>query len=42
MNQQTWLAALTGELHRHGIDRELAGHVVAEAAAHPRPHLRFG
>ncbi|MFV2086521.1 ATP-binding cassette domain-containing protein [Micromonospora sp. LOL_021] len=34
MNQQTWLAALTGELHRHGIDREFAGHVVAEAAAH--------
>ncbi|WJK40160.1 ATP-binding cassette domain-containing protein [Solwaraspora sp. WMMA2056] len=34
MNHQSWLAALTGELHRHGVDREVAGHVVAEAAAH--------
>ncbi|WP_326555070.1 ATP-binding cassette domain-containing protein [Micromonospora sp. NBC_01813] len=34
MNHQAWLAALASELHRHGVDRELAGHVVAEAAAH--------
>jgi ABC-2 type transport system ATP-binding protein len=34
VNHQAWLAALTSELHRHGVDRELAGHIVAEAAAH--------
>jgi ABC-2 type transport system ATP-binding protein len=31
-----WLTALAGELRRHGVDPDLAGHVVAEAAAHLR------
>jgi len=29
-----WLAALAGELQRHGVGADLTGHVVAEAAAH--------
>lgn len=36
MNVQVWLAALSGELSRHGVGPELAGHVVAEAATHLR------
>ncbi|WP_329103683.1 ATP-binding cassette domain-containing protein [Micromonospora sp. NBC_01699] len=35
-NHEGWLAALAGELRRHGVDRDLAGHVVAEAATHLR------
>ncbi|MDG4822192.1 ATP-binding cassette domain-containing protein [Asanoa sp. WMMD1127] len=47
MRHEIWLAALTDELRRHGIGPDLAGHVVAEAAAHLRdsgePPLRaFG
>ncbi|MEV4546243.1 ATP-binding cassette domain-containing protein [Micromonospora echinaurantiaca] len=47
MNHNAWLAALTGELRRHGVGPDLAGHVVAEAATHLResgePPLRvFG
>jgi len=36
MNHDGWLHALTGELHRHGIDPDLSRHVVAEAATHLR------
>jgi ABC-2 type transport system ATP-binding protein len=36
VNPEAWLAALGGELSRHGVGRDLAGHVVAEAAAHLR------
>ncbi|MFB6396630.1 ATP-binding cassette domain-containing protein [Polymorphospora lycopeni] len=36
MNQDAWLAALVGELRRHGVGPDLAGHVVAEAATHLR------
>ena len=36
MNPQVWLAALFGELSRHGVSPDLAGHVVAEAATHLR------
>lgn len=36
VNHEGWLAALAGELRRHGVDRDLAGHVVAEAATHLR------
>lgn len=36
MNSSAWLAALTGELQRHGVGSDLAGHVVAEAATHLR------
>jgi ABC-2 type transport system ATP-binding protein len=47
MNPNVWLSALSAELARHGIAPDLAGHVVAEAAAHLRdsgePALRvFG
>ncbi|MEU8299992.1 ATP-binding cassette domain-containing protein [Micromonospora sp. NPDC048909] len=47
MNHHAWLAALTGELRRHGVGPDLTGHVVAEAATHLResgePPLRvFG
>lgn len=47
MNPQVWLAALAGELSRHGVGPDLTGHVVAEAATHLRdsgePPLRaFG
>ncbi|GAA1849786.1 ATP-binding cassette domain-containing protein [Asanoa iriomotensis] len=47
MRYEIWLAALTDELRRHGVGPDLAGHVVAEAAAHLRdsgePPLRaFG
>jgi ABC-2 type transport system ATP-binding protein len=47
VNRDVWLAALTGELRRHGIGPDLAGHVVAEAATHLRdsgqsPLLAFG
>lgn len=47
MNHETWLSALTRELHRHAIDGDLARHITAEAAAHLRdsgePPLRvFG
>jgi hypothetical protein len=31
MNREVWLAALAGELSRHGVGPDLAGHVVAEA-----------
>ncbi|MFC0505596.1 ATP-binding cassette domain-containing protein [Micromonospora costi] len=34
MNHNAWLAALTGELRRHGVGPDLTGHVVAEAATH--------
>jgi ABC-2 type transport system ATP-binding protein len=34
MNDDIWLAALAGELRRHGVDPDLCGHVVAEAATH--------
>nr|MDT0658556.1 ATP-binding cassette domain-containing protein [Micromonospora sp. DSM 115978] len=34
MNDDVWLATLAGELRRHGIDPDLCGHVVAEAATH--------
>lgn len=34
MKSDVWLAALAGELSRHGVGPELAGHVVAEAATH--------
>ncbi len=34
MNHNLWLAALTGELRRHGVGPDLTGHVVAEAATH--------
>jgi len=33
---EIWLAALSDELRRHGVGPDLAGHVVAEAAAHLR------
>ncbi|MBE1484589.1 ATP-binding cassette domain-containing protein [Plantactinospora soyae] len=36
MNHDGWLHALTGELHRRGLDPELSRHVVAEAATHLR------
>jgi ABC-2 type transport system ATP-binding protein len=36
VNQDVWLAALAGELHRRGVDTDLGRHVVAEAAAHLR------
>ncbi len=36
MNYDAWLAALSGELRRNGLDADLARHVVAEAAAHLR------
>ncbi|MGI5147942.1 ATP-binding cassette domain-containing protein [Plantactinospora sp. CA-294935] len=36
MNSDGWLQALAGELHRHGLDPDLARHVVAEAATHLR------
>jgi ABC-type multidrug transport system ATPase subunit len=36
VNRDIWLAALAGELRRHGIGPDLAGHVVAEAATHLR------
>ena len=47
MNHDAWLIALAGELRRHGVGPDLAGHVVAEAATHLRdsgePPLRvFG
>jgi ABC-2 type transport system ATP-binding protein len=47
VNPDAWLAALAGELRRHGLDPDLTGHVVAESAAHLRdsgePPLRaFG
>ncbi|TDB74593.1 ATP-binding cassette domain-containing protein [Micromonospora sp. KC721] len=34
MKDNAWLAALTGELRRHGVGPDLTGHVVAEAATH--------
>ena len=47
MRTGAWLVALAGELRRHRLEPDLAGHVVAEAAAHLRdsgdPPLRaFG
>ncbi|MDG4789457.1 ATP-binding cassette domain-containing protein [Micromonospora sp. WMMD1102] len=36
MNSDGWLHALTGELHRRGLDPDLSRHVVAEAATHLR------
>ncbi|GIG91889.1 ABC transporter ATP-binding protein [Plantactinospora endophytica] len=36
MNSDGWLHALTGELHRRGVDADLSRHVVAEAATHLR------
>ncbi|MEV4754993.1 ATP-binding cassette domain-containing protein [Micromonospora sp. NPDC049559] len=36
MNHDAWLAALAGELRRHGVGPDLTGHVVAEAATHLR------
>lgn len=34
MNHDVWLATLSAQLRRHGLDADLARHVVAEAAAH--------
>jgi ABC-type Mn2+/Zn2+ transport system ATPase subunit len=47
MDNNGWLTALAGELRRHGVDPDLAGHVVAEAATHlrdsgERPLAAFG
>ncbi|AVT33129.1 ABC transporter [Plantactinospora sp. BC1] len=36
MNSDGWLQALTGELHRQGLDADLVRHVVAESATHLR------
>jgi ABC-2 type transport system ATP-binding protein len=36
VNQDVWLAALASELHRRGVETDLARHVLAEAAAHLR------